>query len=129
MSIIQRAKVFGLKTLIQFGGRDTARDMAQKWINDNMLQSYGKLTELQIHPGERLIEAELELKGETEPVHVAISGYIFTQRDGKWFIELPRIKTSRDWINALLAEPYLAGLIQEQLRTNPVPEMVRTLLE
>jgi len=129
MSIIQRAKLFGLKTLIQFGGRDKVRDMAQKWLNEKVLRPYGTLLQLEIHPGERTIEAELELKGETEPLRVTLSGYTFTENDGQWFMEVRQIKTSRAWINTLLSEPFVQGEIKALLLANPVPEVVRTLLE
>ena len=83
--------------------------------------TWGTMTALQIDTKNRKAILDLELRGETQPLHVAIERYELTTSGDKIFIEIIEINTSREWINAL-ARDLLKGKKLE------VPETVRAVL-
>jgi len=85
-------------------------------INQGLLRKYGKLTRLAIDQENKIISAELDLKGETEPVRITLSKYRLIQAAG----ENPRfepgtIEVSREWLNAVLNTLVKTSVIPAQL--------------
>ena len=79
------------------------------------------MTALQIITKEKKAILDLELKGETQPLHVAIGRYELTKAGGKTFVEITEISTSREWVN-VLAQDFLIGKKFE------IPEAARGIL-
>jgi hypothetical protein len=83
--------------------------------------SFGTMTSLQIDPTSRRATFDLELKGETQPLRVTIGRYELTDENGKTFLEIHEVATSREWMT-LLAQQLVKGKKFE------VPEMIKSLL-
>jgi len=72
-------------------------------INRGLLKQYGKMTTLKIDKENKIINAEVELKGEKEAVRITLSNYRLIQDEGKNPIFEPgTIEVSREWLDALL---------------------------
>ena len=72
-------------------------------INRSLLKEYGKMTRLEIDKEKKIICAELELKGEKEPVRVTLSNYRLIQEAGKNpLFEPGAMEVSREWLDTLL---------------------------
>ena len=54
------------------------------------------------------IETEVMLDGEKEPLSVTVGRYELTEENGRYFLKLYDISTSRAWIDTLAAS-YLEG--------------------
>jgi len=72
-------------------------------LNSGILKKYGKMTGLEIDKANRIISADLELKGEKESIQIRVSNYRLVQEDGKNpVVELGAIEVSREWLDTLL---------------------------
>jgi len=72
-------------------------------LNSGVLKKYGKMTGLEIDRENRIISADLELKGEREAVQIKVSNYRLVQEDGKNPVfELGAIEVSREWLDVLV---------------------------
>ena len=83
--------------------------------------TWGTLTALQIDTKKQKAILDLELKGETRPLHITVERYELTTTGDKNFIEIKEFNTSREWLN-VLAREFLKG---EKLE---VPEAVGAIL-
>jgi len=79
------------------------------------------MTTLQIDSANKKATLDLELKGETLPLHVTVDRYELTTLEDKTFLEIKELTTSREWINVLAGE-FLKGKKFE------VPEMMKAVL-
>ena len=93
---------------------------AREYFN-HQFPSIGTMTTLQIDSTHQRATLDLELKGETQPLHVVIDRYELTTVGDQTFIELKEVNTSREWIN-VLAKKFLKG------RKFEVPEAFRSVL-
>ena len=85
-------------------------------LNRGLLKKYGKMTGLEIDKENRIISADLELKGEKESVRIRLSNYRLIQDDGKNpVLELGAIEVSREWLDALLKTLVQRNVIPEQM--------------
>jgi hypothetical protein len=73
-------------------------------LNQAVLKPYGTLTQLKLDTTARTIEAELDLKGETQPVRLHVREYEMREKDGKVFVVLKNVHTSRAWLTTLLGD-------------------------
>ena len=72
-------------------------------INRSLLNPYGKITRLVIDRADKIISAELALKGEKETVRITLSNYRLIQEAGKNPLFMPgTIEVSREWLHTLL---------------------------
>jgi hypothetical protein len=95
----------------------------KQWFNQTQ-KRYGIMTRIQIDSQARRIEIDLELKGETSPLHVDVKEYqITTGAGGETFVDLGEIETSREWINAVIADYFTP-----EKRRFKVPGAVRLVL-
>jgi hypothetical protein len=92
----------------------------REYFNYNF-KSLGIMTTLQIDSTNKRASLDLDLKGETQPLHVTINRYEVTSSGEKTFIEIKGFNTSREWINSV-ADGFLKG------RKFEVPEILKTIL-
>jgi hypothetical protein len=90
-------------------------------LNQAVMRKYGEMTKLKLDTAQRSIEAEVELKGETQPIQVRVHEYEILQEGGTAYVVLKDISTSREWLTAL-ARDFAVG------RKFEVPERVRGYL-
>ena len=101
---------------------------ARQTLNSTFLKPYGSLTALEIDSQKKSLFLTLELNGESQPVEIRVPHYELIERDGKTYLDLGEIITSRDWLNALLRDHLNEKVIKPQLQKNPLPSMARMLL-
>lgn len=82
---------------------------------------FGTMTTLHIDSTHKRASCDLQLKGETQPLHVNIGAYELSVANGKTFLEIHEISTSREWMT-LLAQQLVKGKKIE------VPEIVASVL-
>lgn len=70
-------------------------------LNQAVLRPYGTLTQLTLDTAARTVEAELDLKGETQPVRVHVREFEIREQDGRAFVVIKDIHTSREWLTRL----------------------------
>jgi len=71
-------------------------------INTLFLHRYGTMTQLKIDPAAKSIDLELELLGETSPIHVHIQRYTFEKLPpGNAMLVVSGITVSRPWMHEL----------------------------
>jgi hypothetical protein len=75
--------------------------VALSYLNGNIIGPYGRATSLRLDSDARNIQIELELKGETAPVHIEVIGYELTQEGEKYYASAKEIRTSREWLTAV----------------------------
>jgi len=82
--------------------------MAVKALNRSLAAPYGEVLELRIDTAANTAETVVLLKGEGEPLRVAIERYEVFKEGNDTFLRLHGVTTSREWMNAL-AERAIAG--------------------
>lgn len=90
-------------------------------INQALLKPYGTMTSLKLDTTARSISAEVQLNGELEPWVVQIPEYELIEEEGRAFVVIKSISTSRDWLTRL-ARDFGVG------RRLELPESVRKFL-
>src|SRR5262245_40234721 len=78
--------------------------MAPSLLNKALLKPYGRIIELKLNSRDKALEITLELKGEQEPVHLDIQEYEVIQEDGRCFLVIKKVSTSREWLTAIAKE-------------------------
>ena len=91
-------------------------------LNQSMLKPYGTLTRLKLDTTNRSIEAELDLKGETQPVRIEVHEYELLEESGSSYVIIKSISTSREWLTTL-ARDFAVG------RKFEIPESARPFLK
>ena len=75
--------------------------LALAYLNNALLQPYGRATELRIDSTAKKIHITAELRGETAPLEVEITDYEI-RRDGEIFLaQIKALRTSREWLTTL----------------------------
>ena len=88
--------------------KDKTLSAGAKLAINAQLKEYGKMLKLNLNSQEKSIELEVLLDGEKEPLTVKIDNYILEEDQGKFFLKIYGVKTSRAWINTI-ASSYLEG--------------------
>jgi hypothetical protein len=70
-------------------------------LNQAVLKPYGTLTKLKIDTTARSMEAEFDLKGETQPLRLHVHEYELRQEGDRAFVVIKSIDTSREWLTTL----------------------------
>ena len=78
--------------------------MAPGVLNSGFLQPYGRVTDFKLNSESRELDVTVELNGEVEPLRVHIQEYELTADDGKTFLIIHRVVTSRAWLTALVRD-------------------------
>src|SRR6266542_1701739 len=97
------------------------RSVARQYINSKLIADYGVMTKLEIDRTNKTIHAELELKGEAQPISVDVNGYELIAVPGRLLLKLSHVKISREWVNAVFQR-------FARDKTLEVPDVVRALL-
>jgi hypothetical protein len=97
-----------------------ARSAFKGWLN-HRYSTLGSMTHLHIDPSARTIQLELQLKGEATPIRVELGDYTLTQREGKTWLRVGRVETSREWLTVLGRE----WLVNREIE---LPELARLVL-
>jgi len=79
-----------------------------------MVQRFGRVQTLELEPQERRINASLLLKGEAEPIQVALRYSIHSEASGD-FLDLHDWEFSREWLQQIF------GILSEQKRIPRIP--------
>ena len=90
-------------------------------LNNGPLKPYGEATDFKLNSTNKTLEVTVRLRGEQTPIRVEVQDYEISEEDGKTFVVLKRISTSREWMTEL-AQQFLAGKRLE------VPPQVSTVL-
>jgi len=88
--------------------KESAVDAGTKAYLNQKIQSFGKVTNLQIDSQGKTIVLEASLKGEAAPVFVKVVNYEVVSAPGATYLVFGRFDASREWLTALLNE-YVAG--------------------
>ena len=85
-------------------------------LNSGVLKKYGKMTGLEIDKENRIISADLDLKGESAGIQIKLSNYRLIQEDGKNPVFDPgSIEVSREWLDVLVQTLVKKSVIPGQL--------------
>jgi hypothetical protein len=85
-------------------------------LNRGFLKKYGQLSGLKIDTDNKIISAELNLKGETAGVRITLSNYRLIQADGKNPVFEPgAIGVSREWLDVLVQTLLKTGVLPGRL--------------
>ncbi len=95
--------------------------MAVKAMINREIEKCGEVTELAIDTREKTLRVELALKGETSPIEINVGAYEVSEKGGKVFLKVRKLKSSREWLTAALNK-YAAGQAIE------MPHAARLLL-
>lgn len=74
--------------------------MALPVLNRTLFAPYGQARELRLDSTAKTAELLLDLKGEEQPLRIAIDGYEFSRIGEDTFLTLRAIRTSREWMTA-----------------------------
>jgi hypothetical protein len=88
--------------------KDKTLSTAAKVAMNTQLKEYGKMLKLNLDSKEKSIELEVMLDGEKEPLTVKVDNYALEEDQGKYFLKIYGVQTSRAWINTI-ASSYLEG--------------------
>jgi hypothetical protein len=97
------------------------RSLARQYINSKISDQYGVVTKLEIDRAKKTIHAELDLKGESQPIIVDVTAYELISAPDKTLIRLADVKISRRWADALYQQ-------FGRDKTFEVPDVVKALL-
>lgn len=88
--------------------KDKTMSAGAKVAINTQLKEYGKMLKLNLNSQEKCIDLEVLLYGEKESLRVKVDKYILEEDQGKFFLKIYGVQTSRAWINKL-ASSYLEG--------------------
>jgi len=92
--------------------KDTALSKGAKIAINKQIKEYGEMLKLNLDSSNKSIDAEVMLDGEKEPLVVKVDRYEMTEENGKHYLKVHGVKTSRAWINTI-ASSYLDGKMFE----------------
>ncbi len=81
------------------GFKDIAISKGLQMTANNLIKEYGKVLKLNVNSNDKSIDLEIMLEGELEPISVKIDKYTLIEKNGKKFIKIDDIHTSRTWLN------------------------------
>ena len=82
--------------------------VAPAFLNTSVLKPYGRIVTLKLNSKQKRMDADLELKGERELVRAQVDQYELIQEEGRLFLSIQAISTSREWLTEL-AVHFLVG--------------------
>jgi hypothetical protein len=98
----------GLPAMSLFAHLNPAKDYllagAVKLRFNQTLKRYGQMTQIRIDSQNRRIDVELQLRGESSPIQLALKSYELSSEAGETFIAIGEIESSREWINQLISD-------------------------
>jgi len=88
--------------------KDKTLSAGAKLAINAQVKEYGKMLKLNLNSQEKSIELEVLLDGEKESLTVKVDNYTLDEDQGKFFLKIYGVQTSRAWINTI-ASSYLEG--------------------
>jgi hypothetical protein len=88
--------------------KDSALSKGTKTAINTQIKEFGRMLKFDLDSKTKSITLEVMLEGEKEPLEVEVSRYELEEENGKYLLKLYGVKTSRAWINTLVAR-YLEG--------------------
>jgi len=88
--------------------KDSALSKGARFAINSYIKEYGKMLKLNLDSENKRMMLEVLLDGEKESLSVDVERYELTEENGKHFLKLYGIRTSRAWINTV-ADTYLEG--------------------
>ena len=79
--------------------KDTALSKGLQLTANSLIKEYGRVLKLNIDSKDKSIDLEVMLDGEVEPISIKVDKYNIIEENGKKFIEIDNITTSRSWLN------------------------------
>jgi len=89
---------------IIISGKDAALSHASKPLINQYIKEYGRMLKFNLDSTKKTIELSVLLEGEQEPIDIRIDRYALHEEQGRHFITLEGIHTSRAWIDTVAAE-------------------------
>lgn len=71
------------------------------WVNDRY-GDYGEIRDVVVDTASARIEAHMMMRGEREAITIKIDRYELIKDDGKAFLTIHKLSTTREWITLLL---------------------------
>jgi hypothetical protein len=103
------------------GARDAAAQAAiSHWLK-RRTQAIRRMTNLRIDTREKSVSLEIDLVGEPEPIRFEVGRYRLIEENGKTFIEVSNVRSSKPWMD-ILAQEYANG------RRFEIPAIARAAL-
>jgi hypothetical protein len=84
--------------------KDAVASQAARTYVNGLIARYGQVRELKIDSRAKTLTVVCELLGESEPVSVLVESYRITSDGGQHFVELVTCRSSRTWLQNLLAD-------------------------
>jgi hypothetical protein len=88
--------------------KDKAVSKGAKAAINTQIKEYGEMLKFNLNSADKSIEVEVMLEGEKEPLSVKVDRYEMIQENGKYYVKIYGVQTSRAWINTV-ASTYLEG--------------------
>jgi hypothetical protein len=77
-------------------------------LNNGPLKPYGEATDVKVNSTNKTVEVTVLLRGEQSPIRLEVQDYEMSEENGKTFVVLKHVTTSRPWMTEL-AQRFLAG--------------------
>ena len=90
------------------GMKDAALSKGAQIAINKQIKEYGKMLKLNVDSKRKSLEMEVMLDGEKEPLAVFVEKYQLSEEEGKHYLTVHGVSTSRAWINTV-ASNYLEG--------------------
>jgi CheY-like chemotaxis protein len=91
------------RTLSASAAEARVLDLFRRCLNMKFKEA-GRMTALCVDSRNKTLTLRLLLKGETASIQVKVHGYTLREEKGAAFLELGKVRTTRDWINVLLRQ-------------------------
>ena len=82
-------------------GKNATLALGLESVFRNIVKEYAELLHFRFENSNRLLEFELKLKGEHSSLKVRIENYKIIRKNGKYFIIVSKVSTTREWLNIL----------------------------
>jgi hypothetical protein len=101
--------------------KDAALEQAVLMFARRKFERYGELCSLKVNTADKVLSAEVKLKGELEPVRISRAKYRLDSKGDQKLLVLYDVKVSKEWAQNLLEDRF-----QELPIT--IPDFVSSLL-
>jgi len=101
--------------------KDAALEQALLLFLRPRFERYGEITTLTLDTSQKVLTAEVRLRGESSPLEVHEAHYRAEQRDGETRVIIYDVKVSREWAQHLLEDHFREISIK-------IPPLLRALV-
>jgi hypothetical protein len=86
--------------------KDNLSSFSGEQVVRKYIEPYGELLDFKINSSEKTMLIKALLKGEKEPVEIKVNRYEVNEQDGRMFVKVHDVRTSREWLTKF-AQDYL----------------------